>query len=73
MQSPYNYCHITSSACHGAGKAAIPAVSYLLDRAIHGWKEYVCTLKEQSLFLHHLWMEAGRPNKGGFGIYYARH
>ncbi len=49
--------------CIDSGTECIP-MTKPSDRTVTGWNDYVKHDKDQSLFWHWIWLEAGRPNKG---------
>ena len=56
-------CNFIIHSCISASEKCIP-MSANCDRPVLGWKDQVKPEREQSLFWHWMWLEAGKPNSG---------
>ena len=59
------YCNDIVKACLEASNITIPvSKSFTSVKAKPGWNEHCESLRQSSIFWHHIWLECGRPHNG---------
>jgi len=57
-----NYAKDIVQCCVDDASSAIPITCPKnCNENVPGWTEYICPVREKSLFWHNIWMECGRP------------